>query len=588
MANENVLGTLFGNIANAIREKTGGTETMKPNDFPVKIRSISVGPSGDVSGELVVGESAFFYGFGTFTPSGNTYTVQHGLGHIPDVAVVFADHDPEEGFLLSALGARQEVQDYLLSNGGSAWTGYLSSCLREEYEYFTSAGIDNTNVVMERHGSIRAATNSYFTVGGIGDIINADGVLSLFSHKLNPGKQYRYMVFAGKMKASGGYSADVRYVSFKSHDGAVEYGKKAVAVGDDCADPIARGIFSTPTRESDVQYDYTFAGWASTPNGGLDANWNKAVQSNKSVYANFAGIVRSYTISYYDGETLLHTQQVNYGAVPPLYTPEKEGLQFDGWDRELEAVTGDTAYYAQWTEVVTFANASWSKISEICEAGQASSMFAINDEKEIASADGTEIFALRIIGFDMDAKADGSGNAGITVAVTKRNKVAVTQMMFDADAKTNVRPYWQESDVYIWLTQTFVNMLPSEVSQQIKPVTKVTGQRYNVDGYKLATDTTTETLFIPSYQEMVGANWQNNDNTNEASTKYPGMDANNERVLYDADGKAISWWHRCSYTSNMQGITSADGNPYSYPAGYYSNMSSESSEAIGVYPCFCI
>ena len=30
----NVLGELFGNIAAAIREKTGDTATMKPNEFP--------------------------------------------------------------------------------------------------------------------------------------------------------------------------------------------------------------------------------------------------------------------------------------------------------------------------------------------------------------------------------------------------------------------------------------------------------------------------------------------------------------------------------------------------------------------------
>ena len=36
----NVLGTLFQDIANAIREKTGDTATMKPAEFPDKIAAI--------------------------------------------------------------------------------------------------------------------------------------------------------------------------------------------------------------------------------------------------------------------------------------------------------------------------------------------------------------------------------------------------------------------------------------------------------------------------------------------------------------------------------------------------------------------
>ena len=42
----NVLAELFQNTANAIREKTGDTGTMKPAEFPEKIRAIETGGGG--------------------------------------------------------------------------------------------------------------------------------------------------------------------------------------------------------------------------------------------------------------------------------------------------------------------------------------------------------------------------------------------------------------------------------------------------------------------------------------------------------------------------------------------------------------
>lgn len=153
--------------------------------------------------------------------------------------------------------------------------------------------------------------------------------------------------------AGGGSSADVRYVTFMSYDGTVEYGKKAVALGDDCADPIARGLFGTPTRESTVQYSYTFYGWATTPNGAADANWYKSITEDKTVYANFTAAVRYYTITYYDGVAVLKTESLPYGTMPD-YTPKKDGHLLTGWQPELAAVTGNASYYAQWRELAGF------------------------------------------------------------------------------------------------------------------------------------------------------------------------------------------------------------------------------------------
>ena len=71
----NVLGELFGDIASAIREKTGDTATMKPAEFPDKIAAIEVG--GGSGGTFVVAR-------GSFTPTSTTaYKLTHGLGVVP-------------------------------------------------------------------------------------------------------------------------------------------------------------------------------------------------------------------------------------------------------------------------------------------------------------------------------------------------------------------------------------------------------------------------------------------------------------------------------------------------------------------------
>ena len=49
----NVLAELFQNTANAIREKTGESGTMKPAEFPEKIRSITGGGGGSASAKLI-------------------------------------------------------------------------------------------------------------------------------------------------------------------------------------------------------------------------------------------------------------------------------------------------------------------------------------------------------------------------------------------------------------------------------------------------------------------------------------------------------------------------------------------------------
>lgn len=88
-----------------------------------------------------------------------------------------------------------------------------------------------------------------------------------------------------------------------------------------------------PTKESSVEYDYTFAGW--------DGNLTN-VLSDRTIKATYRESIRSYTIKYVSKGTVLQSTVGLYGKnVPytgdiPTYTLEEPGYVyylFKGWDK---------------------------------------------------------------------------------------------------------------------------------------------------------------------------------------------------------------------------------------------------------------
>ncbi len=304
--------------------------------------------------------------------------------------------------------------------------------------------------------------------------------------------------------AGGGASEDVRYVTFMSYDGLTEVGKLPVAAGYDCPNPK----FAAPTKPSTAQYTYTHVGWATTPNGALDNNALKAVTADRVVYAAYAAVTRYYTVTYYDedGTTVLHTQTVAYGATPPSYAPEKDGFQFDGWNPAVTTVTGDVSYKAVWSAMLTFANATWAQLAEISEAGEAANYFKVGDTKTLPLnfSGTTENVTVRIVGFNHDDLADGSGKAGISI-------VLASIMQNDAVKITEKTAY---GEGYIWKTsqtRTILNSgavysaLPVELRNVIKSVTKTSnaGLSENYGGLpKNSLYTTTDKVWLPSSTEV--------------------------------------------------------------------------------------
>ena len=114
-----------------------------------------------------------------------------------------------------------------------------------------------------------------------------------------------------------------------------------------------------PTKEADAQYTYTFKGWDKTV---------EKVTGEATYNAEFDSTLRSYKITFKNGEQVLKEETVNYGTLPaaPTETPTKEAdaqytYTFKGWDKEIAQVTGEATYNAEFTSTlrsykITFKN----------------------------------------------------------------------------------------------------------------------------------------------------------------------------------------------------------------------------------------
>ena len=143
----------------------------------------------------------------------------------------------------------------------------------------------------------------------------------------------------------------------------------------------------------------------------------------------------------------------------------------------------------------SFAGASWSTIKTLSEAGLASVVWSVGDEKEIILSTGEKI-TMVILGFNHD-NLTGGGKAGVTLGM--KNCLSTNYVM--NPTSTNAGG-WSESTMRTSTMQTLYGLLPDEVKAVIKPVDKVTA-RYDRGG---ALDTTSDKLFLFSQREVMGNN----------------------------------------------------------------------------------
>ena len=383
--------------------------------------------------------------------------------------------------------------------------------------------------------------------------------------------------FPAKIRGIEGGAAELKWVTFKSYNGSVEYGKKPVAVGDDCADPIVRGIFSTPTREATAQYTYTFAGWARTADGALDSTALEAVTHDRTVYANFIAAVRYYTVTYYDddGVTVLKTESLAYGSMPE-FVPTKVGYTFDGWTTEITLVTEDVSYYANpWLEKLDFSALTWAQISNYCKTSDVSKLFSIGQQKTFSftySSSSTVTATAEIVDFYHDDLADGSGKAPITLRLLDCWKQNHSWNSTGTEARETAT--WDTSEIRSILNKYgagyTVNRVNYGPERELINVTKTVAKTYRAfDG---SYGTTEDVWFAPSLAEL-GFAVENAQEGTCYAPYAPGKSLNQAYTdiqYISLDGTINGYWTRTKlYRGQAYGID-VNGKAESVDHGYSS------------------
>ena len=130
---------------------------------------------------------------------------------------------------------------------------------------------------------------------------------------------------------------DVKFMDGETQIGAtqnVEYGTIATKPAD-------------PQKAETAEKTYTFDGWYTAAEGGEKVT-DFTVTGAATYYAHYTYTIRSYTIRFLNGETVLKSVTLDYGT--KLSVPEDisvEGYVIIGWNQDLpETVTGNADFVA--------------------------------------------------------------------------------------------------------------------------------------------------------------------------------------------------------------------------------------------------
>lgn len=138
-------------------------------------------------------------------------------------------------------------------------------------------------------------------------------------------------------------------VLFMDYDGTTLFSRH-VFIGDACPDPVEHDKITEPTgKENTDKYSFgAWCGWGLSPDADADPEILLNVSGDMVVYAIYEKELRYYTVNFYDGNTIIDTQQIAYGETANPPNTDREGYTFVGWDSYDFVITEDRDFYGTW------------------------------------------------------------------------------------------------------------------------------------------------------------------------------------------------------------------------------------------------
>ena len=263
-----------------------------------------------------------------------------------------------------------------------------------------------------------------------------------------------------------------------------------------------------PSRTSTAQYDYTFAGWSTTPNGAAESNAQNDIQGDKTLYAAYTSTVRTYPVYWVKsstdgGGTLQTLNNVAYGTVlsnssytgptPTTTQGSAQEYPFEGWTPAFAPITGSTTYTAKFGSPTRQIEDTWEQIGEAIDNGTYKTKYKIGWYKPLdMGSEGT--INMQIVAFDADTLTAG-GTAPITfVAMELLN---TSRSMNSSNTNANS---WAQSSIR-------TTSIPTTIYTKIDPSVRIRIQSVEKTYYNYTTKSTltsSDKVWIPSVREMFG------------------------------------------------------------------------------------